>query len=141
MKSVRKFGVFFASAAMLCAPIATGVAAEGGSQALYMTTYVPAHASCPGLSWHINRVTNADQTIAMSGPIWYDGGSGMSYATGTGQANGTFVLNVRNASGNGPTGTITGQRMSDGSVQAKAVGSPCLAGTYNLRPGQTTTSQ
>jgi hypothetical protein len=140
MNWVHKFGVLFASTALLSTPIATAIAAEGGGQA-FMETYIPARAGCPGLNWHINRVTNADQTIAMTGPIWYDGGSGVSFAQGTGQANGTFVLSVNKSTGNGPTGTITGQRMSDGSVQATAAGSPCFAGTYHLRPGQTSSRQ
>jgi hypothetical protein len=140
MNWVHKFGVLFASAALLSTPIATAFA-EGSDTQQFVTTYVPAHKGCPGLNWQIDQVTNADQTIAMSGPIWYDGGSGVSFAQGTGQANGTFFLHVGKATGNGPAGTITGQRMSDGSVQATAAGSACFAGTYHLRPGQTRARQ
>jgi hypothetical protein len=140
MNWVHKFGVLFASAALLSTPIATAIAAEGGSQAEYLN-YVPSHEGCPGLNWHIDRSDNGDQTMALSGPIWYDGSAGMSFAHGTSQANGSFVLTVTQATANGPTGTITGQRMSDGSIQATAAGSHCFAGTYHLMPGQRSTNQ
>jgi hypothetical protein len=94
---------------------------------------------CPGLSWHFNRAVQPDQTVKVNGPIWYEDGSGISFAQGSGQPDGHFTLNVKTASGDGPAGTVTGQRMPDGSVNATAVGSPCFAGTVHLAPGQTST--
>ncbi|HEY4043035.1 MAG TPA: hypothetical protein VGM32_14480 [Rhodopila sp.] len=137
MNWVKKLGVL-ASLAMIGAPIASsfaqGMPAGGGD---FMTTYVQAHDKCPGLSWHINRAVQPDKTVNLSGPIWYDDGSGVSFARGTGQPDGHFTLNVKMMSGSGPDGTITGQRKPDGSVEAKADGPPCFAGTVHLAPGQT----
>jgi hypothetical protein len=60
----------------------------------------------------------------------------VSFAQGTGQPDGKFTLNVKMMSGDRPTGTITGQRMPDGSSTAMTVGPECFAGTYHLVAGQ-----
>jgi hypothetical protein len=78
-----------------------------------------------------------DKTVKLSGPIWYADGSGVSFAKGTGQPDGHFAITVTTMSGNGPAGTIDGQRMPDGSIDATAVGPPCFAGRRHIAPGQT----
>jgi hypothetical protein len=91
--------------------------------------------------WHFDRVAQPDKTFRVSGPIWHEDGSGVSFAKGVTQADGHFTLNVTTMSGNGPAGTITGQRMPDGSVNATAVGPGCFAGTYHIAPGETSVKE
>jgi hypothetical protein len=133
---VKKLGVFSVFAAMAGAPIAPALA-QGGP--VGFVNYIDAHDQCPGLTWHINRSVQPDKTVNLSGPIWFEDGSGVSFAQGVGQPDGKFLLNVKSMSGNGPAGTITGQRMPDGSVDSTAVGPPCFAGSYHIAPGQTST--
>jgi hypothetical protein len=137
MSWLKKISVFFVSSAVATVPIAASFAQGAPAGYGHMINYVQAHENCPALTWHFTRVENADKTASISGPIWYENGSGMSLAQGTGQADGHFTLNVKMVTGNGPVGTITGQRMPDGSVNATAVGPSCFAGTYHIAPGQT----
>ena len=106
-----------------------------------METYFPGRSvggmKCPGLTWHIDRMVRPDKTVNLSGPIWFVDGSGVSFAKGTGEPDGHFTLTVTTMSGDGPAGTITGQRKPDGSIDATAAGPPCFAGTVHLAPGQT----
>jgi hypothetical protein len=135
----KKLGAFFVLAAVVGTPITTGLAA-GMPEGLMNIQFGERDVSglhCPGLTWHIDRAVQPDKTAILNGPIWYTDGSGQSFAQGTGQADGHFTLNVKTTSGDGPAGTITGQRMPDGSVDATAVGHPCFAGTVHLAPGQT----
>ena len=140
MSWARKAGVFFVSSAMVGVPLASSVA-QPRWETPWASGYVPAHAvggkQCPGLAWHISPVEQANQTYDVSGPIWYEDGSGMSFAKGTRQADGAFSLKVKRSSGDGPTGTITGRRMPDGSADVTIAGAPCFTGTYHLAPGQT----
>jgi hypothetical protein len=139
MNWVKKLGVFFVSSAMVSVPTAASFAQ--GAPAGFMDTYVEEHdvagVHCSGLSWHIDRMVQPDKTVNLSGPIWYTDGSGVSFAKGTGQPDGHFTLAVTTMSGSGPAGTITGQRMPDGSVDATSVGPPCFAGKRHIAPGQT----
>jgi hypothetical protein len=139
MNCVQKFGLFFVSSAMVCAPVAPSLAQ--GAPAGFVNTYFEEHdygdTHCPGLTWHIDRVKQPSGIVDISGPIWYADGSGVSFAKGTGQPDGKFTLNVTTMSGKGPTGTITGIRHPDGSIDSTAVGSECLAGTRHIKPGQT----
>jgi hypothetical protein len=139
MSWFKKLSMFFVSSAMVGIPIAASFAQ--GAPAGFMDAYVEEHEEggvhCAGLSWHIDRVVQPDKTVNISGPIWYTDGSGVSFAKGTGQPDGHFTLAVTTMSGNGPAGTITGQRMPDGSIDSTAVGPPCFAGTRHIAPGQT----
>jgi hypothetical protein len=140
MSWFKKLSAFFLSSAMVGVPIAGSFAQ--GAPAGFMNTYFPGRSApggrtCPGVTWHIDRMVQPDKTAKLSGPIWYENGSGMSFAKGTGQPDGYFALTVTTMSGDGPAGTITGQRMPDGSIDVTAEGSPCLAGTVHLAPGQT----
>lgn len=141
MNWVKTTGAFFAASAMVGVPLATSVA-QNIRQA-WISGYVAPHPvgsqHCPGLAWQINRVELPNQSFNVSGPIWYGDGSGMSFAKGTRQADGKFALTVQRQSGDGPTGTITGQRKPDGSAEVTTTGSPCLAGTYHIAPEQTST--
>jgi hypothetical protein len=141
MSLLKKLDLFLVSSLMVSVPLAASFAQGGAGAEPWMANYVPAHMvgakHCPGLTWHISPVEQANQSFNLSGPIWYEDGSGMSFAQGTRQADGNFSLRVKKVSGNGPAGTITGRRMPDGSADATAVGPPCFAGTYHLAPGQT----
>src|SRR5947209_5535231 len=102
MSRVKTIGVFIAASAMVGVPLATSVAQGGAGFEPFISGYVGAHSVgsqyCPGLAWHIRPVTQADQSFNVSGPIWYEDGSGMSFAKGTRQADGTFSLNVESRS-------------------------------------------
>ncbi len=113
-----------------------------GSRAPWMMAGIPAHKAgsgqdCPSLAWHINRQPSPGGTVNLSGPIWYENGSGVSFAQGTGQPDGTYSLDVKSVSGDGPAGTISGKRFKNGSVDVNATGTPCFSGKFHLRPGQT----
>jgi hypothetical protein len=141
--SFKRLCVFLMSSTMVYAPIASSFAQ--GAPAGFMNYYFQEHdyggQHCAGLTWHFDRVPQPDQTSKVSGPIWYEDGSGVSFARGVAQADGQFTLNVTTVSGNGPAGIITGQRMPDGSVNATAAGPTCFAGTYHIAPGQTSVQQ
>jgi hypothetical protein len=132
MSWVKTIGVLFAASAMVGVPLGTSVAQDMGVTGAWVSGYIGAHPVgsqfCPGLAWHIRPVKLANQSFNLSGPIWFEDGSGMSFATGTRQADGTFSLNVESRSGNGPTATITGQRMPDGSADVTLAGASCLKG-------------
>ncbi len=138
MKWGNRLGVVFASSVMMSVPVTMSIAQ--GVPSGFMTSYGDEHNigghHCPALTWHINRSMRPDKSFGLSGPIWYEDGSGVSYAQGIGEPDGKFTLNVKMMSGDGPTGTITGQRMPDGSSSATAVGPECFAGSYHLVPGQ-----
>ena len=140
MSRFKKLRLFFVSSAMVSVPVAASFAQ--GAPVGFMDTYLEEHEEggvhCAGLSWHITRVPQPDKTVSISGPIWYNNGSGVSFATGTGQADGHFTLSVKTMSGDGPAGEITGQRMPDGSIDSTAVGPVCFAGKRHIAPGQTT---
>jgi hypothetical protein len=135
----RKIGALLISSAMAGAPIAPLLAQ--GAPAGFMVSYFPGRSAggmnCPGLTWHIDRMVQPDKTVKLSGPIWYVDGSGVSFAKGMGQPDGHFSLAVTTMSGDGPAGTITGQRMPDGSIDTTAEGPPCFAGARHIAPGQT----
>jgi hypothetical protein len=139
MSWIKKLGLLCVSSAIVAAPITPSFAQ--GAPAGFVNEYFAEHDSggehCPGLTWHIDRTVQPDKTVSLSGPIWYADGSGVSFAKGTGQPDGHFTLTVTTMSGNGPAGTITGQRMHDGSINATAVGPACFAGTRHIAPGQT----
>jgi hypothetical protein len=137
MNWLKKLSVSCVSSAMASVPIAASFAQGAPAGYGHMINYVQAHDQCAALTWHFTRVENANKTVSISGPIWYEDGSGLSLAQGTGQADGHFTLNVKMMSGDGPVGAITGQRMPDGSVDATAVGPACFAGTFHIAPGQT----
>jgi hypothetical protein len=139
MNWVKKFGLFSVSSAMVFAPVAPSLAqgAPAGFAHYYFAEHDFGGQHCPGLTWHIDRIAQPNGTTNISGPIWYADGSGVSFAKGTGQADGKFTLTVSTMSGDGPAGTITGQRHPDGSIDSVAVGPPCFAGTRHISPGQT----
>ncbi len=151
MGLARTLGAMAASVVMAGALVpsvfAQGEGAGGGvygsgSRAPYMMAGMAPHKAggqdCPALTWHINRVPGQSGTTALSGPIWYENGSGVSFAQGTAQADGSFSLDVKSVSGNGPSGTLSGKRYKNGAVDVNAEGTPCFSGKFHLRPGQTT---
>jgi len=141
MTCSKKRRIFFVCSAMVGIPLTTSFAQFYRDP--WMSGYVGAHSAgtrhCPGMAWHISPVQQADLSFNLSGPIWFEDGSGMSFAKGTRQPDGSFSLNVTSASGDGPTGTISGRRAPDGSADVTTAGSPCFEGTYHIAPGQTST--
>src|SRR3954447_9144550 len=99
------------ASAMTVAPLAISVAAEGGAPPEMM--FITSSPGCPALTWAFSRNANPDGTVSVHGPIWFEDGSGMSAAAGKGTADGKFTLTVQKVRGNGPEGTITGQRYQD----------------------------
>lgn len=139
MHRFRKLSIVLASSAMIALPLGASVAAEGGGSD--MINYVAPHGSCAALTWHFSQIKNADGSMQINGPIWFADGTGVSFATGKGAANGSFTLQVTKISGNGPNGTVTGKRGAGGEIDATATGSDCFAGEYHLMAGQTTAKQ
>jgi hypothetical protein len=97
-----------------------------------------AGANCLPLNWHINRGTEAAGVTPLSGPLWFEGNPGLSFATGSSQKDGTFSLTVATVRGAGPAGAVTGKRNADGSIEVNVV-SPdkCFSGSFHLAPGET----
>ena len=151
MTSVKRASTWLVTAALACGVVVSAAAQEGntgggvfghGSQGTWMNAGIPAHRAgtnenCPALYWDIKREAAPDGTYNLSGPIWYGNGTGVSFARGTGQANGTFSVDVSSVSGKGPTGTLAGRRFKNGSIDVKVDGSPCFSGSFHLNPGQT----
>jgi len=133
----KKLSFLLVSSAMIGLPLGASVAAEGGGSD--MINYVAPHGACGALTWHFSRINHADGSAQINGPIWFTDGTGVSFATGKGAANGSFTLQVTKISGNGPSGTVTGKRGAGGEIDATATGSNCFAGQYHLMAGQTTT--
>ena len=79
-------------------------------------------AGCPSIGWRLARHDN-DHTI--SGIAYYADASGASSVKGTYSQNGTFDLQVTSTMGNGPVGTVTGQRSQNGALVADLKGEGC----------------
>ena len=87
-------------------------------------------AGCPSIVW---RLANSNGQI--HGMAYYSDLSGTSYVTGTMQPDGSFTLNVEKTSiGNGPVGTVTGTRSSNGTIMATLKGEGCANNTVDIKP-------
>jgi hypothetical protein len=78
-------------------------------------------AGCPSIGWRLAR--HDDGTI--TGISYYADASGASSVKGTYSQNGTFDLQVTSTMGNGPVGTVTGQRSQNGALVADLKGAGC----------------
>ena len=78
-------------------------------------------AGCPNIGWRLAR--HDDGTI--TGISYYADASGVSSVKGTYSQNGTFDLQVTSTMGNGPVGTVTGQRSQNGALVADLKGEGC----------------
>jgi len=78
-------------------------------------------AGCPNIGWRLAR--HDDGTI--TGISYYADASGASSVKGTYSQNGTFDLQVTSTMGNGPVGTVTGQRSQNGALVADLKGEGC----------------
>lgn len=117
------------------APTAAPVPAYGGN--VTTTGGVPgyvgsAQSTVPGCPYIVWRLARANGQV--HGIVYYSDLSGMSMATGTVTPDGVFNLTLTPQMGNGPTGTISGHRMPDGSGEATLTGSGC-ANTHVVMQG------
>ncbi len=76
--------------------------------------------TCPGLHW-----TMASARPNLHGYFYWNDGSGVSKGVGTSKPDGTFELNLTSIDGNGPVGTVTGKRASNGTLTATLKGQGC----------------
>lgn len=85
---------------------------------------------CPYLAWRLARA--ADGTI--TGLADHSDLSGTSQVNGMAEPNGTFTMTLTSAMGKGPTGTVTGRRMSNGTVVADMKGQGCANMHLTMKP-------
>jgi len=92
-------------------------------------------AGCPRLMWRLAR--DGDN---VNGMMYYADLSGTSQVSGTVDSSGHFTLTVKSAIGNGPVGTVTGQRQapgpnqSQGALNATMTGAGCANFHVMMRP-------
>jgi hypothetical protein len=126
------------AAAAIIGPIATA-AASGPSG--FFDAEVSARLAGPNclpLYWDIKRGTEASGVTPLSGPLWFEGNPGLSFASGSSQKDGTFSLTVTTVRGAGPEGMVTGKRNADGSLDVKVESkNACFTGSFHLAPGET----
>jgi hypothetical protein len=84
---------------------------------------------CPFIAWRL-----ANDSGSIHGTAEYSNLSGISFVTGTMNSDGKFTLDLKSVIGNGPVGTVTGTRMSDGRIKATLVGQGCANNTIDIAP-------
>ena len=114
--------------------VAVGVVAmlpaqAAGPAARYAGMAPSSVAGCPNIAWRLAK--DADGTLR--GIMWYDDLSGMSKASGSAE-NGKFHVTMVSVIGNGPVGTVDGDRSSDGAGEAKMLGEGCANMTVKMQP-------
>jgi hypothetical protein len=108
------------------------VAQPAGAQAVTATPGFVGNApssvpGCPFISWRL-----ANENGSIHGFAEYSNLSGISTVTGMMDSDGKFTLDLRSVIGDGPVGTVTGTRMSDGSIDATLVGQGCANNTVHI---------
>lgn len=87
-------------------------------------------AGCPSIVW---RLANTSGHI--HGMAYYSDLSGLSQVDGTMQADGSFTLTLTKTSiGNGPVGTVTGNRSANGAITATLKGEGCANNMVTIQP-------
>jgi hypothetical protein len=69
----------------------------------------------------------------MHGYFYWTDGSGISKAVGKANPDGTFQLTLTSIDGNGPVGTVNGQRSANGALNATLKGQGCANMTVNTQ--------
>lgn len=118
--------------------VAAGLLALGAVGAMAATTVVhpgfvgntaSSVAGCPFISW---RLANSNGKI--HGWAEYSDLSGLSFVSGTMEGNNFTLTLTKTSVGNGPVGTVTGTRASNGRITAKLVGEGCANSDINIAP-------
>lgn len=86
-------------------------------------------AGCPDIVWRLAR-NGAD----VSGMAFYANMSGASNVKGTVNPQGQFELNLTSMMGNGPVGTVAGQRNRNGTTTATLTGQGCANAHIVMHP-------
>jgi hypothetical protein len=86
-------------------------------------------AGCPYIEWKLARHSNGEVT----GIVYYSDMSGVSMANGTAQG-GQFQITLTSSMGNGPVGTVTGSRSSNGAITATLKGQGCANMHMSVNP-------
>ncbi len=89
-------------------------------------------AGCPYIEWRLARHPDGQIT----GIVYYSDLSGTSQASGTIAQNGKIDLTLTSQMGNGPVGTVTGQRRSDGAANVTLTGPGCANMHMVVKPVQ-----
>jgi hypothetical protein len=92
--------------------------------------HASAVAGCPDVQWRLAR--HADGMI--TGIFWYSDLSGTSQATGQIDSTGKFHATLVSGIGQGPVGTVDGQRSPNGQVIADLVGPGCSNFHLEMNP-------
>src|ERR1700761_7214562 len=103
----------------------------------------PARPGCPAVAWNVGRGDPAKGTgiVPINGILWYVDGSGISSLRGEGKPDGEFSLTATPVTGKPPSGTVTGRRNPDGTLDYKMVGEGCSNSSGHVAAGKTTTAQ
>lgn len=122
MKS-RKIATLLATSALaLGAVVVQQAMAAGPPPVAGFTGYAPSSvAGCPYIQWRVARHDDGKIT----GRFWYSDLSGTSVAVGMVDPAGKFHVQLTNAIGEGPVGTIDGQRSANGQIVADLRGQGC----------------
>jgi hypothetical protein len=110
-------------------------AAQHPAQAGFVGSAASSVPGCPNLLWRLAR--NGDK---VNGIAYYSDLSGTSQVTGTVDQAGKFTLTLTSVMGNGPVGTVTGQRkaagpnQSQGAMEADMVGQGCANMHIAMKP-------
>ncbi len=87
-------------------------------------------AGCPYIIWRLARHDNGDIT----GIFYYSDMTGVSQATGTMDQEGHFHLTLTSSNGQGPVGTVAGEKSANGAVVATMSGQGCANAQLHFNP-------
>jgi len=124
----RKIVMLIGLGALVLAPVLSPSAtmAQTQTSAVRMPGFVGSApssvAGCPRLMWRLAR--DGDN---VNGILYYADLSGTSHVTGTVDQSGHFTLTATSVMGNGPVGTITGQRQPKNPARTQEAEGPLVA--------------
>jgi hypothetical protein len=135
----RKVIALLSLGALALAPVLTPSAmAQGPQKPGFVGSAASSVPGCPRLMWRLAR--DGDN---VNGIAYYSDLSGMSRVTGTVNQAGAFTLQLTSTMGNGPVGTVTGQREpknplrteeAQGALVAEMTGQGCANMHLRIRP-------
>lgn len=125
----RTTSILLALGALSLAGLAAAPALAAGPAAKYAGAAPSSVAGCPDIAWRLAK--SADGSLR--GIVWYDDMSGLSQASGMSE-NGHFHVTLTSVMGQGPVGTVDGERAADGGGSAKLVGQGCANVNMKMQP-------